>query len=99
MFGDTIVAVDESGGGRDAIALALRLIVSDGKLTLVHVLTTPPWAQLSPGPASEAAERRGPSSRVSADELLRHARDETGIALRRATIAMKCVTSSSVGAV
>ena len=86
MFGDTIVAVDESGGGRDAIALALRLIAPDGKLTLVHVLTTPPWAQLSPGPASEAAERpRSVEQGERADELLRHARDETGIALHRAT--------------
>ena len=98
MFGDTIAAVDESDGGRDAIALALRLTAPDGKLTLVHVLTTPPWAQLSPGPASEAAERpRSVEQGERADELLRHARDETGIASHRATIAMKCVTSSSVG--
>ena len=38
MFGRTIVGVDGSSGGRDAIALARQLVGPDGKLTLAHVV-------------------------------------------------------------
>lgn len=42
MFGHIVVGVDESGGGRDAIALARKLVAPDGKLILAHVVTIAP---------------------------------------------------------
>jgi nucleotide-binding universal stress UspA family protein len=98
MFGQAIVAVDESGGGRDAIALAQRLVAPDGKLTLAHVLTTPARAQLAWDSASEPAERpRSVEEHERADELLRRARDEGGIASGRSEISLETVWSPSVG--
>lgn len=37
MFSNLLIGVDGLDGGRDAIALAQRLVSADGKLTLVHV--------------------------------------------------------------
>ncbi len=98
MFGQTIVAVDESGGGRDAIALAQRLVAPEGKLTLAHVLTTPAWAQLASDSASGPAERpQSIEERERDEELLRRARDEAGIAAGRLEISLRTVRSPSVG--
>jgi len=98
MRGDIIVGVDESGGGRDAIALAKRLVTPDGKLTLVHVVTVPPWSQLAfGGPRGADEQAKAVEQRERAEELLRNARDETGIALERAQPSLECVWSSSVG--
>ena len=60
MFGHTIVAVDESGGGRDAIALAQRLIVWDGKLTLA--MSSPPLRGRSFGRVRQANPLSGARS-------------------------------------
>jgi nucleotide-binding universal stress UspA family protein len=37
MFKNVLVGVDGSSGGRDALALALRLLNAAGQLTLIHV--------------------------------------------------------------
>ena len=54
MFRETIVAVGESRGGRDAIAHAKRLVGPDGKLTLSHVPTLPAWEPWASGAAYAA---------------------------------------------
>jgi nucleotide-binding universal stress UspA family protein len=97
MFGDIIVGVDESLGGRDAITLARRLLAPDGKLTLTHVITTSAWEPLASRAASTAGKRTKPSEREHAEELLRKARDQAGIASRRSEISIKAVCSPSVG--
>jgi nucleotide-binding universal stress UspA family protein len=97
MFGDVIVGVDGSPGGRDAIALATRLVAPDGRLTLAHVLSVPAWEPRTSGAAHEAAERGRDQAREHGEELLRAARDETGIAQRGWEISLKCLCSSSVG--
>lgn len=43
MFGSVVVGVDETGGGRDAVALASDLVGSTGKVTLVRVLPANPY--------------------------------------------------------
>ena len=98
MFGNIIVAVDDSGGGRDAIALAQRLRATDGKLTLAHVLTGLTALKLGRDAPAEADDRRKSSEqRERAEQLLRTARDESGPALRQAETPLECVSSLSVG--
>ena len=96
-FGDIIVAVDDSGWGRDAITLARRLLATDGKLTLAHVLTGPAELQFERGAPAEAEERGSRVQRERAERLLRTARDESGAALEHAEIALESVSSLSVG--
>lgn len=58
MFKNLIVGVDGSPGGRDAIALAIRLLTPDGKLTLVNVHSgLPPTPIASPRAAEAGAEQ------------------------------------------
>ena len=98
MFGDIIVAVDDSGGGRDAIALAQRLLATDGKLTLAHVLTGRSALQFGrDAPAEADDQRRSGERRERAEELLRTARNQTAIAWCSGEISLECVWSSSVG--
>lgn len=58
MFNNVLVGVDGRPGGRDAIALASRLIDPDGKLTLAHVHSGPlhPSHAVSPGLLREECE-------------------------------------------
>lgn len=57
MFGDIIVGVDASPGGRDAITLARELGAPEARLTLAHVLTVPAWQPWASGAAHAAGER------------------------------------------
>jgi nucleotide-binding universal stress UspA family protein len=58
MFNDVLVGVDGRPTGRDAIALASRLIDPDGKLTLAHVHSGPmhPSHAVTPGLLREERE-------------------------------------------
>lgn len=58
MFNNVLVGVDGRPGGRDAIALASRLIDSDGRLTLAHVHSGPlhPSHAVTPGLLREEHE-------------------------------------------
>jgi nucleotide-binding universal stress UspA family protein len=58
MFDNVLVGVDGRPGGRDAIALASRLIDPDGKLTLAHVHSGPMRRAhaVTPGPLREERE-------------------------------------------
>ena len=91
------MAVDESGRGRDAIALAKRLVGPDGKLTLAHVLTLPAWEPWASGAAYAAGEQAKSVGRERAQELLRSVSDEAGITLRSGEVSLERVWSSSVG--
>jgi nucleotide-binding universal stress UspA family protein len=98
MFSDIIVAVDDSGEGRDAITLAQRLLATDGKLTLAHVLTGPGALRFGRDAPADADDRRkSGEQRDRAERLLRAARDESGPALRQAETSLECVSSLSVG--
>jgi nucleotide-binding universal stress UspA family protein len=59
MFKNVLVGVDGRPGGRDAIALASRLIDPDGKLTLIHVHSGElrPSHAVTPGLLAEDRER------------------------------------------
>ena len=91
------MGVDESGRGRDAIALAKRLVGPDGKLTLAYVLTLPAWEPWASGAAYAAGEQAKSVGRERAQELLRSVRDEAGITLRSGEVSLERVWSSSVG--
>lgn len=95
MFGKAIVGVEESSGGRDAIALAKRLVAPDGKLMLAHVVSTSTWEPLASRAADAAGERAKPGERDRAEEILRTARDQA-IASRR-SISLKVLWSPWVG--
>ncbi len=58
MFKNVLVGVDGRAGGRDAIALATRLVDPDGKLTLAHVYTGElhPLHAITPGLPAEELE-------------------------------------------
>jgi hypothetical protein len=83
MFGKTIVGVDEPSGGRDAIALAKQLVAPDGKLMLAHVVSTSTWEPLASRAAHAAGERTKATEQDRAEELLRTARDQAGLAFHR----------------
>ena len=97
MFGKTIVGVDESSGGRDAIALAQRLVAPEGKLTLAHVLSLSVWEPVALRAANAAGERTRPGEKDVAEELLDTARDQAGSAPGGSAISTRVVWSSSVG--
>lgn len=86
MFRQIVVGVDEHGGGRDAIALARRLLAPNGAITLGYVYASAPYAQRSASAEYEASERR------RAAELLEAARGESGIEAR-----VRSCLSASVG--
>jgi nucleotide-binding universal stress UspA family protein len=58
MFNNVLVGVDGGPGGRDAVALASRLIDPSGKLTLAHVHSGPlhPSHAVTPGLLHEERE-------------------------------------------
>lgn len=76
MFKNLIVGVDGREGGRDAIALAYRLVDQDGELTLAFVYSSDARNWRGSTPAYDAAERE------SERELLEKARDEAGVKAR-----------------
>ncbi len=57
MFNQILVGVDEHEGGRDAIALAKRLIAPDGQITLAFVQTSEPYVYRGVSVMYEASER------------------------------------------
>jgi nucleotide-binding universal stress UspA family protein len=76
MFQDVLVGVDGRPSGRDAIALATRLIDADGKLTLAHVYSGElrPTRAVTPGrvreerdAARKLLERERAAAEVSAE--------------------------------
>ena len=73
MFRQIVVGVDEDKGSRDAIAVAKRMLASDGELTLAHVHTGDPHIYRGASAAYEA------SARERALELLERTREETGV--------------------
>lgn len=73
MFKQIVVGVDENDGGRDAIALAKRLLARDGVLTLAYIFAGDPYVYRGASAAYEASERE------RALELLEAAREESGV--------------------
>jgi nucleotide-binding universal stress UspA family protein len=73
MFKEIVVGVDGHEGGRDAIALAKRLLAADGDLTLAHVCTGDPHVYRSTSATHDASERQ------RALELLERTQKETGV--------------------
>lgn len=73
MFRNVIVGVDGRQNGRDAIALASRLLAEGGKLTLAHVHSADLRAFQAIGPELVAEEEQ------SSQELLQRERAETGV--------------------
>jgi nucleotide-binding universal stress UspA family protein len=73
MFENVLVGVDGRQGGRDAIALASRLVGSDGKITLAHVHSgmLAPVHAATPGMVAQEREAAG--------QLLEQARAAAGI--------------------
>ena len=57
MFKQIVVGVDENDGGRDAIALAKRLLARDGVLTLAYIFAGDPYVYRGASAAYEASER------------------------------------------
>lgn len=86
MFNNVIVGVDGRHGGRDAIALARRLMAEGGQLALAHVYPAQAMPLGTAHRELDAAERR------RSLHLLSAARDEAGIEARRI-----CIEAPSVG--
>jgi nucleotide-binding universal stress UspA family protein len=72
MFRNAVVGVDGTQGGRDAVALAQRLLAEDGKLTLVHVHEgrLHPLHPVTPGLLDEEGE--------ASEQLLREELENAG---------------------
>ncbi len=86
MFTNVIVGVDGQHGGRDAIALAQKLIAADGELTLAHVR----MSETSPvGPPERGIEASGREHPVA---MLAAACEQAGVKAE-----LVCVASASVG--
>jgi nucleotide-binding universal stress UspA family protein len=73
MFTNVVVGVDRHQGGRDAIALAKRLVEPSGRLTLAFVQAGKRVTRSAPRAALDAAERE------QALELLATARDQAEV--------------------
>jgi len=73
MFKNVLVGIDGRSNGRDAIALASRLLNDDGKMTLAHVHSADLRAFAAIGPELLAEEA------ASSKELLAHERAEAGV--------------------
>ena len=83
MFKNVVVGVDDGDGGRDAVALAKRLVAQDGELTLAHIFHHTAHGAGSPHEASEYERFQ---------VLLEKARDEADVDAR-----LRWRGSSSVG--
>jgi nucleotide-binding universal stress UspA family protein len=73
MFKNVLVGIDGRPNGRDAIALASRLLDDEGKMTLAHVHSADLRVFQAIGPELLAEEV------ASSEELLRHERAEAGV--------------------
>lgn len=73
MFKQIVVGVDDHRGGRDAIALARKLLAPDGHMTLVYVCLEDPYVYRGMGGVYQEAARE------QADALLERAREQAGI--------------------
>jgi nucleotide-binding universal stress UspA family protein len=86
MFRNVLVGVDRHPGGRDAVALAERLLAHDGKLTLGHIYQRDPRLRRpSPVEYETMKQQRGL-------ELLAEIRDKAGVDAE-----LRCAESSSAG--
>ena len=74
MFKQIVAGVDGQEGGRDAMALAKRLLGPEGELTLAHVYAGDPRAHGSASAASEAAKQLARTARCRPLVLPRSAR-------------------------
>jgi nucleotide-binding universal stress UspA family protein len=86
MFKQIVVGVDEHDGGRDAIALARRLVGRDGELTLAHVYAGDAYIYRGGSAEYESAARE------ETIELLEWVRRETDVAAH-----LRSRESASVG--
>jgi len=73
MFKNVLVGIDGKPNGRDAIALASRLLDDGGRITLAHVHSADLHVFQAIGPELLAEEV------VSSEDLLRHERAEAGV--------------------
>ena len=73
MFRQIVVGVDEQSGGRDAIALAKRLLAPDGELTLAHVVAHDGHGYRVPAAAYDPVRWARPA------QLLEKVQEETGV--------------------
>lgn len=74
MSRQIVVGVDGQEGGRDAIALAKRLLAPEGELTLAHVYAGDPRAHRRASAAYEAARQLARTARCPPLVLPRSAR-------------------------
>jgi nucleotide-binding universal stress UspA family protein len=79
MFKNVIIGVDGGEGGRDAIALAQRLVEPDGLITLVHVYADDPGRSRDSDTAADETAARELAARAAAVGLLDRAREQRGI--------------------
>src|SRR3954454_9397633 len=86
MFKHIVVGVDGREGGRDAVALASRLVAVGGELTLAYVVAGDAHADRGTSGAPETCDER------RADALLEGVRAETGVETH-----LRWYGSSSVG--
>ena len=100
MFGSVVIGVDESGGGRDAVALASDLVGLTGRVTLVHVLPTNPYDLHEAAEAYRASEPLGSFDdfvKARALALLEKIRARVWPHPGELEIEVRAVVSSSVG--
>jgi nucleotide-binding universal stress UspA family protein len=74
MFDHVLVGIDEHEGGRDALALARKLLAPAGELTLAHVYAGDPHVYRSASAAYDAAQRDCSVHGSTSLELARSAR-------------------------
>ncbi|MGO9793813.1 MAG: universal stress protein [Solirubrobacteraceae bacterium] len=86
MFNNVIVGVDGQQGGREAIALARKLMAEGGQLALAHVYPSAMMPVGSSNRGNEAAERE------RSLEVLSAACEQAGVEADRI-----CISSASVG--
>lgn len=83
-FRNVVVGVDERQGGRDAVALAEKLVAADGSTTCVRVLVRNPLIGRGSGPGLDILD----GDRLEADHSLNRASDHDQV---------RCVDAWSVG--
>lgn len=65
MFEEVVVGIGEGQSGRDALALATRLVSARGRLTLLHVLVVASKPAPDSGAVGDAAKRRCARERLT----------------------------------
>jgi len=66
MFEEVVVGVGAGDSGRDAVALAKKLVSAQGRITLLHVHVVAPKPAPDSGAVGDAAKRRYARERLSA---------------------------------